>query len=60
MESIFDPYVTTNNTKKNSGLGLYMAKLLIEESMHGILRVKNQNGGACFEITLPKGEKRYE
>ena len=54
---IFDPYFTTNHRGNNSGLGLYMAKLLIEESMLGTLRVTNKNGGACFEITLPKGEK---
>jgi signal transduction histidine kinase len=55
IESIFDPYFTTNHTKKNSGLGLYMAKLLIEESMRGRLTVKNKNEGACFKISLPKG-----
>ncbi|KYJ86479.1 MASE1 domain-containing protein [Sulfurovum riftiae] len=55
IETIFDPFVTTNQSGKNSGLGLYMAKLLIEESMHGTLDVSNRNGGACFTITLPKG-----
>jgi signal transduction histidine kinase len=57
LESIFDPYFTTNHTKKNSGLGLYMAKLLIEESMHGNVTVENKKEGACFKISLPKGEK---
>jgi len=54
IEKIFDPYFTTNHTGKNSGLGLYMAKLLIEESMSGTLSVHNANRGACFTITLPK------
>jgi signal transduction histidine kinase len=54
IDQIFDPYFTTNHTGKNSGLGLYMAKLLIEESMAGSITVSNKEGGACFEITVPK------
>ncbi len=54
IETIFDPFVTTNQSEKNSGLGLYMARLLVEESMRGTLDVANRNGGACFTITLPK------
>jgi signal transduction histidine kinase len=54
LSSIFDPYFTTNHSGKNSGLGLYMAKLLVEESMRGKLSVINQNGGACFSISIPK------
>jgi len=36
------------------GLGLYMAKLLIEESMDGTLQVENKKGGAMFIITFQK------
>jgi len=57
INAIFEPYFTTNCTDKNSGLGLYMAKILVEESMHGQLRVHNQDNSACFEIIVPKGEK---
>lgn len=57
IHTIFEPYFTTNCTDKNSGLGLYMAKILVEDSMQGSLNAHNQNDGACFEITLPKGEK---
>jgi signal transduction histidine kinase len=60
IESIFDPYFTTNHTTKNSGLGLYMAKLLIQESMHGTITVENKNKGACFRISLPKGVKNEQ
>jgi signal transduction histidine kinase len=56
LQSIFDPYVTTNRTGKNSGLGLYMAKILVEESMRGRLYAKNEDGGAVFTIILPKGD----
>jgi signal transduction histidine kinase len=57
IEAIFDPHFTTNHTGKNSGLGLYMAKILVEESMQGTLSVTNKQRGACFTITLPQGEQ---
>jgi len=53
VDKIFDPYYTTKFTKEGTGLGLYMAKMMIENSMHGQLHVRNQNGGACFEIIIP-------
>jgi signal transduction histidine kinase len=56
IDTIFDPYYTTNHTDKNSGLGLYMAKILVEESMFGTLSVTNEKDGACFKITLQTGE----
>ncbi len=57
IDRIFDPYYTTKFAKEGTGLGLYMAKMMIENSMHGELLVSNQNAGACFEIITPLGEK---
>lgn len=57
IHTIFEPYFTTNCTDKNSGLGLYMAKILVEDSMQGYLTARNQDNGACFEMILPKGKK---
>jgi signal transduction histidine kinase len=53
IDRIFDPYYTTKFAKEGTGLGLYVAKMMIESSMHGHLQVKNQNAGACFEIITP-------
>jgi signal transduction histidine kinase len=53
IDRIFDPYYTTKFAKEGTGLGLYVAKMMIENSMQGQLQVKNQNAGACFEIITP-------
>jgi signal transduction histidine kinase len=57
LPHIFEPYFTTNNAQKGTGLGLYMARMLIEESMGGKLTASNNHEGACFTLSLPKGEK---
>jgi PAS domain S-box-containing protein len=53
IDRIFDPYYTTKFAKEGTGLGLYVAKIMIEKSMQGQLQVKNKNGGACFELLTP-------
>jgi hypothetical protein len=35
-----------------------MAKMMIENSMHGQLYVENKNDGACFEMIIPS-RKEY-
>lgn len=54
MRQIFDPYFSTKSTVSGTGLGLYIAKLIIEHSMNGKLGVRNRDGGAEFTITLTK------
>ncbi len=52
IDRIFEPYYTTKEQGKGTGLGLYMSKTIIEKNMNSKLEVKNENGGACFKITL--------
>lgn len=53
IDKVFDPYFTTKNQTQGTGLGLYMSKQIIENSMCGSLSVKNVEEGAEFRITLP-------
>jgi len=53
MEQIFDPYFTTKEQTGGTGLGLHIAKLIVEHNMHGTIVVNNTTKGACFTIHIP-------
>ena len=51
-ELLFDPYYSTKDSSKGTGLGLYISKLIIERNMGGELSVFNNNEGAVFKIVV--------
>ena len=57
MQKIFDPYFTTKDEGKGTGIGLYMSKTIIESNMHGKLSVSNSDKGACFKIIIPRDKE---
>lgn len=52
MNKIFEPYFTTKEEDKGTGLGLYMSKMIIERNMQGRIFVDNNKEGAEFVIEI--------
>ncbi len=51
IDKIFEPYFSTK--KESDGIGLYIAKTIIEREMGGKLSAENKDGGTVFMITFP-------
>ena len=51
ISSIFEPYFTTK--ENGTGIGLYMAKVIIEDKMRGSISVKNKDNHVIFTIKMP-------
>jgi len=49
--AIFEPYVTSK--EDGGGLGLFIAKKIIEERFGGKVNVRNKDNGALFTIKIP-------
>lgn len=53
IKKIFNPYFTTKAKPHGTGLGLYILKMIVEDSMNGKILVRNSEDGAIFSIKLP-------
>jgi len=52
IDRIFEPYFTTKEQGKGTGIGLFMAKNIVEKSMNGSLTARNCGAGAEFRIEV--------
>ncbi|AXX91519.1 two-component system sensor histidine kinase [Malaciobacter molluscorum LMG 25693] len=55
-DKIFEPYFTTKEEGKGTGIGLYMTKTIIENNMQGKIFIKDIQNGISFIIKLPKSK----
>ena len=52
LQRVFEPYFTTKEQGKGTGMGLYLSKMIIEKNMHGIIELCNKGDGTSVEIKL--------
>jgi C4-dicarboxylate-specific signal transduction histidine kinase len=53
LKRIFDPYFTTKKHGGGTGLGLYIARLIVERNMRGRMEAIPIEGGMDFRLRIP-------
>lgn len=53
-DKIFDPFFTTKPNGKGTGLGLFLAKQIVQQHNGRIWADNNPDGGATFTVVLPR------
>ncbi len=53
ISRIFEPYFSTKKELNQTGIGLYVARLITTKKLHGSLEAENRDEGACFTLTIP-------
>jgi len=59
IKVMFEPYISSKGIT-GTGLGLYMAKTIIEKHFKGTISGKNIEGGACITVDFPIATKEIE
>jgi C4-dicarboxylate-specific signal transduction histidine kinase len=54
LERMYEPYFTTKFESHGTGIGLYMSKMIIENSMKGSLVSENREEGLLTTIVIEK------
>ncbi|WP_198305783.1 sensor histidine kinase [Arcobacter vandammei] len=56
IDRIFEPYFTTKYKSGGTGMGLYIAKMIMLNSFGGDIKVENSQKGAKFTLIIPKAD----
>lgn len=56
LNRVFEPYFTTKFKSKGTGIGLYMCKTIIEDSLYGSIKLTNIDKGILCTIKLKNME----
>ena len=54
LQKVFEPYFSTKKRRSGTGLGLYIAKIIMQSSLKGRINATNTNNGVKFTIMTPK------
>jgi len=54
LSRVFEPYFTTKEQGKGTGMGLYVSKMIIEDNMHSKIKATNVDNSALITINLLK------
>lgn len=57
IERVFEPFFSTKPVGRGTGLGLSVAYGIVRD-MGGVISVRNEDGGARFEIELPRADSK--
>lgn len=60
IDKIFEPYFTTKHASMGTGLGLYMSRMIVQNSMKGTIEAENCDDGVCFHIKIPMYKEKEE
>ena len=52
LDRVFEPYFTTKFKSDGTGVGLYMSKMIVEDSIGGKLLLENYNDGLLASLTI--------
>jgi len=59
-DRVFEPYFSTKTRFRAAGLGLYMARNIVEDRCNGELTFDNIDDGACFYLKIGKHQEKDE
>ena len=51
---LFEPYFTTKEENGGTGIGLYLAREIVEVHMNGTIQLFNISDGVCCRIVIPR------